>query len=429
MSCIVFYSWQSDLPNKTNRGFIEKALENAAKSICLDESIEVEPVIDRDTAGVPGTPDIAETILRKVEQSQVFVCDVSITNESDPSRPTPNPNVLIELGYALKTVGASRIIMVMNTVFGGPELLPFDLRMKRVVTYAMAEEAEDRATERRKLEAVLTKGLRTILEDIELQLESLASEGGAQAPEAWDREWLAKHRTEAKTRLDEREFPGYMEVRFALSDLVLDVSQKELLDAAKQAQIHTFGWPIGVVLDSPEHKPRPRADGIVAEVDIEEIPWGIRNKNSYDYWALRDDGDFFLLKSIFEDERLANAETDVISFNTRIVRITEVFLYCERLYSRLGVKPSIQVHIGIKHSGLDNRTLTAVGSRSLYRARVSTEDEVEHISEIALGDIEVNLANLVKEFARPLFMVFEFQEFSDSTYDQIVNAYLEGNVT
>jgi hypothetical protein len=167
--CKVFYSWQSDLPNSTNRSFIEKALENAAKSIRADDSIKVEPVIDRDTAGVPGSPDIAGTIFAKIEESQVFVCDVSIINEGEKSRSTPNPNVLIELGYALKTLGSERVLMVMNTVFGKPELLPFDLSRKRVVTYHMPEECEDRAAERKKLEAQLDTALRTILTHIEAQ--------------------------------------------------------------------------------------------------------------------------------------------------------------------------------------------------------------------------------------------------------------------
>ncbi len=165
----IFYSWQSDLPNSTNRSFIEKALENTAKSIRADDSIKVEPVIDRDTAGVPGSPDIAGTIFAKIEESQVFVCDVSIINEGEKSRPTPNPNVLIELGYALKTLGSERILMVMNTVFGKPELLPFDLSRKRVVTYYMPEEYENRATERKKLEAQLDTALRTILTQIKIQ--------------------------------------------------------------------------------------------------------------------------------------------------------------------------------------------------------------------------------------------------------------------
>ena len=35
--CNIFYSWQSDLPNPTNRGFIGKALQNVAKEIQTDE--------------------------------------------------------------------------------------------------------------------------------------------------------------------------------------------------------------------------------------------------------------------------------------------------------------------------------------------------------------------------------------------------------
>jgi len=159
----VFYSWQSDLPNSTNRGFIQKALENAAKAIRVDDSIKVEPVIDRDTAGVPGAPDIASTIFAKIEEAQVFACDVSIINEGEKSRPTPNPNVLIELGYAIKTLGSERILMIMNTAFGIPELLPFDLSKKRVVTYNMPEAQQDRAPERKILETKLESGLRSIL--------------------------------------------------------------------------------------------------------------------------------------------------------------------------------------------------------------------------------------------------------------------------
>ena len=165
----VFYSWQSDISNPTNRGFIEKALENAAKSIRADDSIKVEPVIDRDTAGVPGAPDIASTIFAKIEEAQVFACDVSIINQGEKARSTPNPNVLIELGYALKTLGSERILMIMNTAFGNPELLPFDLSKKRVVTYRMPEDCKDRTTERKILKSKLEEALRTIFSQIEAQ--------------------------------------------------------------------------------------------------------------------------------------------------------------------------------------------------------------------------------------------------------------------
>lgn len=158
----VFYSWQSDLPNATNRSFILKALENAASAIRDDDTIEVEPVIDRDTAGIAGSPDIVRTILEKIDRSEACVCDVSIITEG-ATRSIPNPNVLVELGYAIKSLGWERIIMVMNTAFGGPEQLPFDLRTRRCLTYNMAPDSESRGPARKQLQSLFEGYLRQIL--------------------------------------------------------------------------------------------------------------------------------------------------------------------------------------------------------------------------------------------------------------------------
>jgi hypothetical protein len=175
---LVFYSWQSDLPNATNRTFIQQALENAAKTLRKDGSLQVEPVIDRDTFGVPGSPNISETIFRKINQASVFVCDVSIVNQNvrghiPEARPTPNPNVLVELGYALKRLGDKRVILVLNDVYGGPELLPFDLRMRRVIRYHMTKEDQNRAPERKRLEGMLTEALRTSLNNTDVPLPDI----------------------------------------------------------------------------------------------------------------------------------------------------------------------------------------------------------------------------------------------------------------
>ncbi len=162
MPSVVFYSWQSDLPNSTNRSFIQRALEKAARSIGADDTVKVEPVIDRDTAGVPGSPDIAATILQKIDDCEVFVCDISIVNARSRKRPTPNPNVLIELGYALKSLGWSRIVMVFNLAEAPIEKLPFDLRLKRVITYKSRARETDRVPERQRLASTLTGALREI---------------------------------------------------------------------------------------------------------------------------------------------------------------------------------------------------------------------------------------------------------------------------
>lgn len=168
---IIFYSWQSDLPNSCNRGFIQQALENVASTIRSDKSVEVEPVVDRDTQGVPGAPDIASTIFAKIAAADIFVADVSITGK-DKKRSTPNPNVLIELGYALKALGPERVLLVFNSAMGKIEELPFDLRMRRVLSYEMLEEADRRSPERKNLEKQLETAIRAALVTIPASTES-----------------------------------------------------------------------------------------------------------------------------------------------------------------------------------------------------------------------------------------------------------------
>jgi hypothetical protein len=139
------------------------ALEAAASRLAQDGVVEIEPVIDRDTQGVTGAPDIGVTILSKIDVADAFVADVTIVNAALGGRPTPNPNVLIELGYALKALGPERIVLVQNTTFGGPELLPFDLRQKRVLGYESAEDSPERAPARRHLQTALETALGAIL--------------------------------------------------------------------------------------------------------------------------------------------------------------------------------------------------------------------------------------------------------------------------
>jgi hypothetical protein len=76
----IFYSWQSDTPGAANRNLILTALEDAANEIASDDSIKVEPVVDRDTLGIAGSPDIGATILSKIKTSDVVVADVTIIN-------------------------------------------------------------------------------------------------------------------------------------------------------------------------------------------------------------------------------------------------------------------------------------------------------------------------------------------------------------
>jgi hypothetical protein len=160
----VFYSWQSDRPNATNRGLILSALKAACAELGEDPTIDERPEVDHDTQGVPGAPDIVQTIFTKVDGAHVFVADVSIITTDAESRACPNPNVLIELGYAIKTLGWNRILLVMNTAFGKPELLPFDLKTKRVTPYCALPDDKERAPERKRLQGIFQDALKSIFE-------------------------------------------------------------------------------------------------------------------------------------------------------------------------------------------------------------------------------------------------------------------------
>ena len=104
------------------------------------------------------------TILNKIAAADVFVPDVSLITPADFARRCPNPNVLLELGFAINALGWPRIVMVMNTAFGPLSGLPFDLRGRRVVPYALADAADDKAKQRMQLEALLKVALRGVFE-------------------------------------------------------------------------------------------------------------------------------------------------------------------------------------------------------------------------------------------------------------------------
>jgi hypothetical protein len=212
-----------------------------------------------------------------------------------------------------------------------------------------------------------------------------------------------------------------------LLDRNLNFTQKDLLSAARKAQISTFGWPIGVVLDVPNSSPKPLADGIKAEVELNKMQMPSDLMNSYDYWTIRNNGDFYLMKSLFEDSGISGWKRDkYIFFDTRMQRVTEILLYCEKLYSYLGVDFATIVKISIKHGGLKDHELSAVRNFVSRGKLECIEPETEKTIQIQLLDIKTNLVRLVKGFTQPLFLLFDFQEFDDSIYEDIVNNFASG---
>ena len=142
----IFWSWQSDTPDNIGRSFVRKALEAAIKEIKAEISVEEadrdDIHLDHDRLGVPGSPDLFATILRKIRESSVVISDVTLVALTENGKHLINSNVAIEYGHAHDRLGDSGILMVMNEHYGSPDSLPFDLRHKYVpITYKLHPEA------------------------------------------------------------------------------------------------------------------------------------------------------------------------------------------------------------------------------------------------------------------------------------------------
>jgi hypothetical protein len=179
----VFWSWQADTPGKIGRHFVRAALADAIKALKQAEDVE-EPSerearedlhLDHDRQGVPGSPDLAPTIFRKIDQAAVFVTDVTLVAEmkgpaaedsGGAQKKLINSNVAIEYGYALRALGDESILMVQNVHYGEREELPFDLKHKAgPIQYRLPPGAtkQEIAAERARLRGILVEALRPYL--------------------------------------------------------------------------------------------------------------------------------------------------------------------------------------------------------------------------------------------------------------------------
>ena len=337
-------------------------------------------------------------IVEFIESSDIIVADLTYER----------PNCYLEVGYAMGLDKFRNLILTAredhnpdspNYKKGGPKI-HFDLSGYDILFW----EPDNISKFKEELEKRIKRRLATLASYMPSSISP------------WDKEWISKHQGSAFSGLKKYAGFRFMEIRMTLPDSKLSISQGELLRIAEQAQIHTFGWPIGIVLHTEESRPRPKTDGIVAEIDIGD-------RGSYDYWAIRRDGSFYLLKNLFEDIR----KPGYIFFNTRIVRITEVLLYAVRLYSGLKVPLDSRILIGIRHGRLKDCILTAVGPRHLI-PRESMEEEVYTEVETTFEKIESDLVDLVQRFTQPLFVLFDFFELDRTVLEHIVNNYVEGRV-
>lgn len=353
--------------------------------------------VDRDNEGGLLKSEIIEFL----NNSEIIVAD--LTNE--------RPNVYLEVGYAM---GIDKFRNLVLTCRGdhlpehpswrpdGPKI-HFDLAGYDILLWEPSEH----------------DGFRQQLERRIRRRRTLLSPGVQTDRPALDTEWVQTQRETASRRMTEAGIRTYMEASFGIAAPKPERSPRDLLSAASASRIRTFGWPIGVFLDNvPDYEPRPRADGIVADLQFDGDP------PEYDYWALRRNGDYYLRKSIFEDKR----DPTAIFFNTRIVRNTELLLYALRLYDKLGIDRSTGFELELRYGGLDGRVLRASSNPHTPGSYRCTEDQITTSYSGSLQDVEASLTAVVKQLTEPMLSLFDFFELEDSAYQRIVEAFVDGRV-
>ncbi|WP_176061463.1 hypothetical protein [Paraburkholderia sp. BCC1876] len=207
----IFYSWQSDLPNAVNRGFIAKALAAAIKNLGKmpnfgnSEMVEADRppkevakstiALDQATSGTAGAVHIAHTILDKIRETDVFVADISTINKGTRKfRKCPNPNVTFELGYAWSILGENRLVLVFNEAETSAAIdIPFDVRGHKYISYNLSTTSspEDKKTASEQLRSKLQSEIASILAADSPRPHELAGMSDPEIRRAHDREVLA----------------------------------------------------------------------------------------------------------------------------------------------------------------------------------------------------------------------------------------------
>ncbi|WP_374000294.1 hypothetical protein [Bdellovibrio bacteriovorus] len=213
--------------------------------------------------------------------------------------------------------------------------------------------------------------------------------------------------------------PGYFEVIAYCAEEV-KFEPTTLIPAMQVSAIHSFGWPIGVVLENRDgFKPIHTQNGVRATIDSKE---GILGP-SYDFWELTKTGDFYLLKSLFEDRR----GKALFFFDVRIKRVAETLLRIGRLYKALKMEETKSVAIKLSYGGLKDRQLSPASS-DFFIALPKTCSVPKFEYELQASIYELNdytyISNKTTEICSELFILFDGTILSEEVYKKIISQFL-----
>ena len=200
-------------------------------------------------------------------------------------------------------------------------------------------------------------------------------------------------------------------------------TQGQLLEAAQRAALRNTGWPIGLVLQTDDLKPKPSADGI-------EARFLTASGDLEDYWRFSRDGSFYVTRLFEEDyieEQWQSSEghpARALWFDLRIWRIVEIILHSASLYQALGIPPDEPFLLSIAHLGLKGREFyTSTPLRHVRRGRFSQVAEASWRKELTQDLVQASYRDLVEEAATELFVLFDFADIGRPVIDSVLDDF------
>ncbi len=107
-----------------------------------------------------------------------------------------------------------------------------------------------------------------------------------------------------------------------------------------------------------------------------------------------------------------------------------MLMFLSKLYRKLDVPLEKTLSFSLRHTGLDGRYLSSIGSRQIFRKYgPCREDEIEATITTSLSELDESIASLVSKLLSPVFMLFDFFELQQKIYDDIVDKFKAGQVT
>lgn len=137
----IFLTWQNDVPNETNKDYIEECVTSVVDRINRQEGKKIfsPPFLGGSTGG--NFNPIETTLLKEILEADVFFADLTSTEHKDANGNRKfqlNANVAYETGIFLgKTKGILKdsLIAVNNEAWVPTSNSPFDFRGRSQITY------------------------------------------------------------------------------------------------------------------------------------------------------------------------------------------------------------------------------------------------------------------------------------------------------